>query len=137
MTVLPAPSLPPVISSPSPTLLAGPHEPGSGATAEMLRTVRVTNLITWAALSVHSLLVEPVRDHLPLSQVQWWGVLNVIFLAPVWLQIVHLLVAELFWVLVVLASANLLYATVDCNSAARTARGSMSTPSRTLRSDLL
>lgn len=36
------------------------------------------------------------------------GILNVMLLAPVWLQIVHLLVAELFWVLVVLASANLL-----------------------------
>ncbi|THF86476.1 sensor histidine kinase [Deinococcus sp. KSM4-11] len=90
MTVLPAPALPPVISSPSPALLAGPHEPGSGATAEMLRTVRVTNLITWAALSVHSLLVEPVRDHLPLSQVQWWGVLNVIFLAGMLLTL-HLM----------------------------------------------
>jgi heme a synthase len=41
------------------------------------------------------------------------GILNVILLAPVWLQIVHLLVAELFWVLVVLASANLLFSPVD------------------------
>src|SRR4029077_9953911 len=47
------------------------------------------------------------------------GILNVLLLAPVWLQIVHLLVAELFWALVVLASANLLFATVDCNSDAR------------------
>ena len=37
------------------------------------------------------------------------GILNVVLLAPVWLQIVHLCVAELFWVLVVLASANLLF----------------------------
>jgi heme A synthase len=37
------------------------------------------------------------------------GILNVMLLAPVWLQIVHLLVAELFWILVVLASANLLF----------------------------
>lgn len=37
------------------------------------------------------------------------GILNVMLLAPVWLQIVHLFVAELFWVLVVLASANLLF----------------------------
>jgi heme A synthase len=37
------------------------------------------------------------------------GILNVMLLAPVWLQIVHLLVAELFWVLTVLASANLLF----------------------------
>jgi heme a synthase len=65
------------------------------------------------------------------------GILNVLLLAPVWLQLVHLLVAELFWVLVVLASANLLFASVDCNSAARTARDSVATPSMTLRSDLL
>jgi len=45
------------------------------------------------------------------------GILNVLLLAPVWLQMVHLLIAELLWVLVVLASANLLFATVDCNSA--------------------
>lgn len=37
------------------------------------------------------------------------GILNVVLLAPVWLQIVHLLVAELFWIVVVLASANLLF----------------------------
>jgi cytochrome c oxidase assembly protein subunit 15 len=36
------------------------------------------------------------------------GLMNVIFLAPVWLQMTHLLVAELFWILVVLASAELL-----------------------------
>jgi cytochrome c oxidase assembly protein subunit 15 len=65
------------------------------------------------------------------------GILNVLLLAPVWLQLVHLLVAELCWVLLVLASANLLFATVDCNSAARTARDSMATPLRALRSDLL
>src|SRR5882757_2868031 len=64
------------------------------------------------------------------------GILNVLLLAPVWLQLAHLLIAELFWVLVVLASANLFFATVDCNSAARTARDSMATPSRALRSDL-
>ena len=64
------------------------------------------------------------------------GILNVLLLAPMWLQLVHLLVAELFWVLVVLASANLLFATVDCHSAARTARDFMATPSKALRSDL-
>jgi cytochrome c oxidase assembly protein subunit 15 len=65
------------------------------------------------------------------------GILNVLLLAPVWLQLVHLLVAELFWVLVVLASANLLFAAVDCNSAARTAIDSIATRSRALRLDLL
>ncbi len=47
------------------------------------------------------------------------GILNVILLAPVWLQIVHLLVAELSWVLVVLASANLLFSPVDSYFRAR------------------
>src|SRR5215510_2506755 len=46
------------------------------------------------------------------------GILNVVLLAPVWLQIVHLLVAELFWVLVVLASANLLFSAADSESEA-------------------
>ena len=41
------------------------------------------------------------------------GILNVLLLAPLWLQIVHLFVAELFWVLVVLASADLLFFPVD------------------------
>jgi hypothetical protein len=36
------------------------------------------------------------------------GLMNVILLAPVWLQMTHLFVAELFWILLVLASAELL-----------------------------
>jgi heme a synthase len=40
------------------------------------------------------------------------GILNVTLLAPVWLQILHLLVAELFWGLVVLTSANLVFSKV-------------------------
>lgn len=36
------------------------------------------------------------------------GLMNGILLAPVWLQMTHLLVAELFWMLVVLPSAELL-----------------------------
>jgi len=65
------------------------------------------------------------------------GFLNVLLLAPVWLQLVHLLAAELLWVLVVLSSANLLLATVDCNSDARIVVESMATPSRALRSDFV
>jgi len=38
------------------------------------------------------------------------GALNVILLAPIWLQMTHLLVAEVFWILIVLASADLLFA---------------------------
>src|SRR5262249_5759456 len=36
------------------------------------------------------------------------GVLNVFLLAPIWLQLTHLLVAELLWILLVIVSANLL-----------------------------
>jgi len=36
------------------------------------------------------------------------GILNVLLLAPVWLQLTHLLAAEILWILLVLASANLL-----------------------------
>jgi heme a synthase len=36
------------------------------------------------------------------------GILNVLLLAPVWLQISHLMVAEIFWILLVIASADLL-----------------------------
>ena len=39
------------------------------------------------------------------------GAMNVILLAPVWLQMTHLLVAEIFWILLVLASADELFAT--------------------------
>jgi heme a synthase len=65
------------------------------------------------------------------------GILNVLLLAPVWLQLIHLLVAELFWVLVVLASANLLFATVDCNSDATITVDLKATFSRALRSDFV
>jgi cytochrome c oxidase assembly protein subunit 15 len=39
------------------------------------------------------------------------GAMNVILLAPVWLQMTHLLVAETFWILLVLASSDQLFAT--------------------------
>jgi len=41
------------------------------------------------------------------------GAMNVILLAPVWLQMTHLLVAEIFWILLVLASADQLFAIHD------------------------
>jgi cytochrome c oxidase assembly protein subunit 15 len=37
------------------------------------------------------------------------GAMNVILLAPLWLQMTHLLVAEMFWILLVLASTDLLF----------------------------
>jgi len=36
------------------------------------------------------------------------GAINVLLLAPVWLQLVHLFVADMFWISLVLASADLL-----------------------------
>jgi heme a synthase len=36
------------------------------------------------------------------------GVSNVLLLAPLWLQVTHLFVAEIFWILLVLASADVL-----------------------------
>jgi len=38
------------------------------------------------------------------------GIMNVMLLAPVWLQMTHLLVAEVFWILLLLASADHLFA---------------------------
>jgi heme a synthase len=38
------------------------------------------------------------------------GAMNVILLTPVWLQMAHLLVAKMFWILLVLASADQLFA---------------------------
>lgn len=43
------------------------------------------------------------------------GMTNVLFLAPVWVQIAHLFVADALWILLVLASANLvLESAVTC-----------------------
>jgi heme A synthase len=39
------------------------------------------------------------------------GVLNVLLLAPVWLQITHLFVAEILWILLILASSDVLLRT--------------------------
>jgi cytochrome c oxidase assembly protein subunit 15 len=46
------------------------------------------------------------------------GLLNVALLAPVWLQIVHLLVADLLWVAVVLLAASALAARAPAEAAA-------------------
>jgi heme A synthase len=37
------------------------------------------------------------------------GAMNVLLLAPIWLQMTHLLVAEVFWILLVLVSTDLLF----------------------------
>lgn len=41
------------------------------------------------------------------------GVMNVLLLAPVWLQIAHLFVADVLWILLVLASADLVLERAD------------------------
>jgi len=43
------------------------------------------------------------------------GAMNVMLLAPVWLQMTHLVVAEVFWILLVLASADQLFANRHSN----------------------
>ena len=48
------------------------------------------------------------------------GTMNVILLAPIWLQMMHLLVAETFWILLVLTSAELLFAEQSWWSCPRT-----------------
>jgi heme A synthase len=37
-----------------------------------------------------------------------FGILNIVLKAPVWMQVVHLLVADILWILLVVLSANLL-----------------------------
>ena len=45
------------------------------------------------------------------------GITNVLLLAPVWLQIAHLFVADVLWVLLVLASADLVFEHVGIGEA--------------------
>jgi len=37
------------------------------------------------------------------------GAMNVVLLAPIWLQMAHLVVAEMFWILIVLDFTDLLF----------------------------
>jgi hypothetical protein len=37
------------------------------------------------------------------------GAMNAVLLAAIWLQMAHLVVAEMFWILLVLASTDLLF----------------------------
>jgi heme A synthase len=41
------------------------------------------------------------------------GVVNLLLLAPVWMQLVHLLLADLLWITLVLLSASMLAAATD------------------------
>ena len=41
------------------------------------------------------------------------GIVNVLLLAPIWLQILHLCVADLLWITLVVVSADLLFAPAD------------------------
>jgi heme A synthase len=53
------------------------------------------------------------------------GVLNVLLLTPVWLQIVHLLVGDVLWILLVLASSDLVLAPAErTRTVVRTSAGS-------------
>jgi heme a synthase len=41
------------------------------------------------------------------------GIMNVLLLTPIWLQILHLCIADLLWIVLVLASADLLFKSAD------------------------
>lgn len=61
------------------------------------RTSALRGRISRAAIALVSLFMFQVG----------LGVMNVLLLAPVWLQILHLLVADVIWIVLVLASADL------------------------------
>jgi heme a synthase len=56
------------------------------------------------------------------------GVLNVLLLAPVWLQLTHLLVAEVLWILLVLASADLSFSDKTFRPSSPLKRGEATSP---------
>lgn len=60
--------------------VAGGEATMQEAVLDVRQTLRSTGLLTWAALSLHSLLIEPVRDHLSREAVLSWGGLNVLFI---------------------------------------------------------
>jgi heme A synthase len=68
--------------------------------------------ILWLILKTLKSPVQPRNQLMMLAGVLiaqfGLGILNVLLLAPVWLQLVQLLVAEMLWVLVVLASGDVL-----------------------------
>jgi heme a synthase len=47
------------------------------------------------------------------------GIVNVLLLAPVWLQILHLCIADLLWIMLVVVSADLLFEAADARVTAR------------------
>lgn len=55
--------------------------PGEGALDEIRQVIGFTGVLLWGALSLHSLLVEPVRDHLQRAEVLRWGGADLAFLA--------------------------------------------------------
>ncbi|WP_022800142.1 sensor histidine kinase [Deinococcus ficus] len=60
------------------------------AAGEVRRTLLHTSLPIWAVLSLHSLMIEPVRDQLSRGAVLTWGTLNLVFLGTLLLTLRHL-----------------------------------------------
>jgi heme A synthase len=75
-------------------------------------------LVVWIARRVARERPSPVAARLAAAVVTLYlvqllaGVVNVILLAPVWMQLVHLLLADLLWIAFVLLAANALASTV-------------------------
>jgi heme A synthase len=114
------------------TSLVHALEQDLSATAHLLIRLRIfhpgiavaAGLVTlWIALKILKLHVSPAADRFA-----WWtcglvltqllaGVVNVLLLAPVWMQVVHLLLADLLWISFLLLGASAL-AAADSEAAA-------------------
>jgi heme a synthase len=107
------------------TSLAHALEQDLSPTAHLLIRLRIfhpgiavaAGLVTlWIALKILKLHVSPAADRFA-----WWtgglvftqllaGLVNVLLLAPVWMQVVHLLVADLLWISFLMLGASALAA---------------------------
>jgi heme A synthase len=92
-------------------------------TAHFLIRLRVIHPMIAVVVSVYLLAIAGVlletKSNLRVSRSIWGmrvviglqlvgGLVNVILLAPVWMQIIHLLLADLLWILLILLAAELL-----------------------------
>lgn len=74
--------------------------------------VTASTYILWAIFKTASRQTRPARTAIALATLFCaqilLGIINVLLLAPVWLQILHLCVADLLWIALVIVSADLL-----------------------------
>ncbi len=89
-------------------------------------------LVIWGARTVAALRPSPLHQRLAATLIGLYlfqifaGVVNVILLAPVWMQLVHLLLADILWIAYVLLAASAL----AVPAAERGSRGSPGSPRR-------